>query len=193
MPIDAGGRRTRGALMGAAKTAGLEIGSLRGTVKTGNAIPGGFADLEATLAPSGRSLYIEVKAPVCLTVNLSILRPAGRPAGGAACVSPGKTQPRRARPRRVGDGCRQVSRPTISGEQEGPWLSASRRFSVSQDQIELAPEARRGGLSPRFLRGSPRPQRMAGSAARDFGYAWIKANWIEIGLPLEAVERHCGP
>ena len=78
MPIDAGGRRARGALMGAAKTAGLEIGSLA-SVKTGNAIPGGFADLEATLAPSGRSLYIEVKAPVCLTVNLSILRPAGKP------------------------------------------------------------------------------------------------------------------
>lgn len=75
-PIDAGGRRARGAMIGAAKNAGISIGHLA-SVKTGGAIPKGFADLESTLAPSGRSLYIEVKAPAWYSVNMVIVRPAG--------------------------------------------------------------------------------------------------------------------
>ena len=63
--IDAGGRRARGQLAAAAKTAGLDIGKLP-HLKTGNGIPKGFADIEATLAPDGRSLYIEVKQPRCI-------------------------------------------------------------------------------------------------------------------------------
>lgn len=75
-PIDAGGRRARGVLMGVAKNAGINIGRLAG-VKTGNAIPKGFADLEATLAPSGRSLYIEIKAPAWCDQGRRFLRSAG--------------------------------------------------------------------------------------------------------------------
>jgi hypothetical protein len=78
VPIDAGGRRARGRMIGAAKNAGINIGELA-NVKTGSAIPSGFADLEATLAPSGRALYIECKAPAWCSATLAILRPAGVP------------------------------------------------------------------------------------------------------------------
>jgi hypothetical protein len=78
VPIDAGGRRQRGRMMGAAKAAGMDLGGIQ-NVKTGRAIPKGFADLEATLAPEGRSLYIEVKAPRWIGANGEILRPAGKP------------------------------------------------------------------------------------------------------------------
>ena len=63
--IDAGGRRARGQMVAAAKSAGLEVGHLA-HLKTGDGIPKGFADIEATLAPDGRALYIEVKRPRCL-------------------------------------------------------------------------------------------------------------------------------
>lgn len=78
VPIDAGGRRARGVMMGAAKNAGISIGELA-SVKTGSAIPKGFADLEATLAPSGRSLYIELKAPAWCNENMRTKRLAGAP------------------------------------------------------------------------------------------------------------------
>lgn len=76
VPIDAGGRRQRGRMMGAAKAAGIELAGVQ-NVKTGRAIPAGFSDLEATLAPNGRSLYIEVKAPAWLDANKKIIRRAG--------------------------------------------------------------------------------------------------------------------
>jgi hypothetical protein len=78
VPIDAGGRRQRGRMMGAAKAAGMNLRGIQ-NVKTGHAIPKGFADLEATLAPEGRSLYIEVKAPRWIDENGSVIRPAGKP------------------------------------------------------------------------------------------------------------------
>ena len=78
VPIDAGGRRARGRMIGAAKNAGINIGHLA-SVKTGSAIPSGFADIEATLAPSGRALYIECKAPAWISPTLAIVRGAGIP------------------------------------------------------------------------------------------------------------------
>lgn len=75
-PIDAGGRRARGAMMAAGKAAGISVGALC-SVKTGGAIPKGFADLESTLAPDGRSLYIEVKAPMWCDVSMKVIRQAG--------------------------------------------------------------------------------------------------------------------
>ena len=78
VPIDAGGRRQRGRMMGAAKAAGINLGGIQ-NVKTGRAIPKGFADLEATLAPEGRSLYIEVKAPRWIGAAGEVIRPAGKP------------------------------------------------------------------------------------------------------------------
>ena len=78
VPIDAGGRRQRGRMMGAAKAAGIDLAGIQ-HVKTGAAIPAGFADLDATLAPEGRSLYIEVKAPAWLDSKRQIIRRAGQP------------------------------------------------------------------------------------------------------------------
>jgi hypothetical protein len=80
VPIDAGGRRQRGRMMGAAKAAGVNLAGIQ-NVKTGAAIPSGFSDLEATLAPIGRSLYIEVKAPAWIDVDNKVLRRAGKPSG----------------------------------------------------------------------------------------------------------------
>lgn len=74
--IDAGGKRARGRMMGAARAAGIELHGVQ-NVKTGGAIPAGFADLEATLAPDGRALYIEVKAPAWIDGRGKILRNAG--------------------------------------------------------------------------------------------------------------------
>jgi hypothetical protein len=76
--IDAGGRRQRGRMMGAAKRAGIDLGAVS-TLRTWYSIPAGFSDLEATLAPEGRSLYIEVKAPAWLDVKKKIIRRAGQP------------------------------------------------------------------------------------------------------------------
>ena len=74
--IDAGGRRQRGRMMGAAKKAGVDLATIS-NAKTWYAIPAGFADLEATLAPHGRALYIEVKAPAWIDAKHNILRRAG--------------------------------------------------------------------------------------------------------------------
>lgn len=76
--IDAGGRRQRGRMMAAAKSAGINLAGIQ-NAKTGAAIPSGFSDLEATLAPDGRSLYVEVKAPAWLDANAKVIRRAGQP------------------------------------------------------------------------------------------------------------------
>jgi hypothetical protein len=76
VPIDAGGKRQRGRFMGAARDAGVDLGGIENT-KTGRAIPAGFADLEATLAPDGRAMYIEVKAPLWINATEAIVRSAG--------------------------------------------------------------------------------------------------------------------
>jgi hypothetical protein len=77
-PIDAGGRRIRGRMIATAESYGLELGAVA-NVKVGRGIPAGFADLEATLAPSGRALYIEVKAPAWLDREGKEIRAAGKP------------------------------------------------------------------------------------------------------------------
>lgn len=76
--IDAGGRRARGVMMARAKASGVAIGKLA-NVKVGSAIPAGYADLEGTLAPSGRSLFIEVKAPAWIDLSGKLKRDAGVP------------------------------------------------------------------------------------------------------------------
>jgi len=76
--IDAGGRRARGRMMAAAKSAGVALAGIQ-NVKTGSAIPAGFADVEATLAPDGRALYIEIKAPAWINSDGSLIRRAGKP------------------------------------------------------------------------------------------------------------------
>jgi hypothetical protein len=75
--IDAGGRRQRGRMMGAAKKAGIDLAGIS-NVKTWYSIPAGFADLEATLAPMGRALYIEVKAPMWIDANRKTIRFEGK-------------------------------------------------------------------------------------------------------------------
>ncbi|MGH9728444.1 MAG: hypothetical protein ACRD4V_07620 [Candidatus Acidiferrales bacterium] len=74
--IDAGGRKQRGRMMGAAKKSGVDLSAIS-TVKTWYSIPAGFADLAGTLAPDGRSLYIEVKAPAWVGSNGHVIRRAG--------------------------------------------------------------------------------------------------------------------
>lgn len=76
VPIDAGGRKQRGRMMGAARSAGIDLAGIQ-NVKVGGAIPAGYADLEGTLAPDGVSLYIEVKCPVLLNSKKKIVRASG--------------------------------------------------------------------------------------------------------------------
>jgi hypothetical protein len=76
--VDAGGRRARGRVAAMASSLGLETGRLA-AARTGGEIPRGFSDLEATLAPSGRALYIEVKAPAWCDQGRRFLRSAGAP------------------------------------------------------------------------------------------------------------------
>lgn len=76
--IDAGGRRQRGRMMGAAKKSGIDLSGISNS-KTWYSIPAGFADIAGTLAPDGRSLYIEVKAPAWLGSNGHVIRRAGTP------------------------------------------------------------------------------------------------------------------
>jgi hypothetical protein len=78
VPIDAGGRRQRGRMMGAAKKSGIDLAAIS-NAKTWYSIPAGFSDLEATLAPAGRSLYVEVKAPAWLDGKKKVIRRAGQP------------------------------------------------------------------------------------------------------------------
>ena len=58
--IDAGGKKTRGLMLSRAKQSGQPVDVALMSTKTDLK---GFPDLEATLAPEGRALYIEVKAP----------------------------------------------------------------------------------------------------------------------------------
>lgn len=76
VPIDAGGRRQRGRMIRAAADRGIDLRGVRAT--SGGEIPSGFADLSGTLAPNGRSLYIEVKAPAWLDANRKVIRKAGQ-------------------------------------------------------------------------------------------------------------------
>jgi hypothetical protein len=76
VPIDAGGRRHRGRMVKAAQSQGIDITGVR--APTGGEIPSGFSDIEATLAPTGRSLYIEVKAPAWLDEKRKVIRRAGQ-------------------------------------------------------------------------------------------------------------------
>lgn len=78
VPIDAGGRKQRGRFMGAARRAGVDLCGAQ-NVKTGGAIPSGYSDLEGTLAPHGKGLYIEVKAPAHIGKDDKVIRPAGKP------------------------------------------------------------------------------------------------------------------
>ena len=48
-------------------------------MKTWYSIPAGFSDLEGTLAPAGRSLYIEVKSPAWIDSRKKVIRRAGAP------------------------------------------------------------------------------------------------------------------
>jgi hypothetical protein len=73
--IDAGGRRHRGRMIKAAQAQGIDLSGMRAS--TGGEIPAGFSDLEATLAPTGRSLYIEVKAPAWIDEKRKVIRRAG--------------------------------------------------------------------------------------------------------------------
>lgn len=74
--IDAGGRKQRGRMMSAARVRGIQLAGLE-NIKTG-AIPEGWPDIEATLAPNGRALFIEVKAPAWINGKGKIIRAAGR-------------------------------------------------------------------------------------------------------------------
>jgi hypothetical protein len=75
--IDAGGKRSRGQMLAIAKKNGLLASAMRPLInmRTGSAFPEGFSDIEATLAPGGKALYIEVKAPEWLHPK----RAAGQP------------------------------------------------------------------------------------------------------------------
>ena len=67
--IDAGGKKTRGLLMSRAKQWG---GTFDPTLLSTKTDLKGFPDLEATLAPDGRALYIEVKAPEWIEPTMEI-------------------------------------------------------------------------------------------------------------------------
>lgn len=82
IPIDAGVEHVRGAvynrLLRQTKLLPGEIMSiLRGGI--GSELPPGHSDLAATLAPEGRSLYIEVKAPAWINERGKIVRSAEKP------------------------------------------------------------------------------------------------------------------
>ena len=76
--IDAGQKRARGRVMAAAKAIGISHKSLI-AYKAGG-LPAGYSDLEATLAPNGLGLFIEVKAPAWIDPrSKSVIREAGKP------------------------------------------------------------------------------------------------------------------
>jgi hypothetical protein len=77
--IDAGMKRARGRVIAAARTRGIDARELV-AFKSGG-LPAGFPDLHATLAPSGVSLYIEVKAPAWIDPDKPsrIISEAGKP------------------------------------------------------------------------------------------------------------------
>ena len=76
--IDAGCKRERRTLISRALSSGISIRDLAdGAI--GSSLPPGHSDLAATLAPEGRSLYIEVKAPAWIDGSGHVVRCAGRP------------------------------------------------------------------------------------------------------------------
>ena len=68
-------------------------------------------------------------------------------------------------------------------------MSASRRFSVSQDQIELRPKLGEAVYLLDFFTDHQTSADGWVYYGRDFGYAWIKANWIN-APPLGTMKRH---
>lgn len=77
--IDSGMKRARGRILARAKEHGLDAREL---VKfTAGGLPAGFPDLHGTLAPNGRSLYIEVKAPAWIDPDdkKKLISEAGKP------------------------------------------------------------------------------------------------------------------
>jgi hypothetical protein len=76
--IDAGQKRARGRVMAAAKAIGVDPRRLV-EYKSGG-LPVGYSDLEATLAPDGVGLFIEVKAPAWIDpTTKNVIREAGKP------------------------------------------------------------------------------------------------------------------
>jgi hypothetical protein len=77
--IDAGMKRARGRVIAAAKTRGIDAREIAAFRSGG--LPAGFSDLHATLAPSGVSLYIEVKAPAWIDPDepSRLISEAGKP------------------------------------------------------------------------------------------------------------------
>jgi hypothetical protein len=69
--IDAGGKKTRGMMLARAKDSGAAFNPALMSTKTDLK---GFPDLEATLAPEGRALYIEVKAPEWIEPDRTLYR-----------------------------------------------------------------------------------------------------------------------
>jgi len=75
--VDAGGKRARGRLAAAARHRGVNIGDLPNI--TTPEIQKGWADIEATLAPDGRALFIEVKHPRWVDGCGKTIRQEGQP------------------------------------------------------------------------------------------------------------------
>ena len=75
--IDAGCKRERRTMISRALQLGFDRRSFDGSI--GSELPAGHSDLAATLAPEGRSLYIEVKAPAWIDERGKVVRSAGQP------------------------------------------------------------------------------------------------------------------
>jgi hypothetical protein len=75
--IDAGAKRLRGHLFHELRRRGTQFDerALAGAPLEGG-LPAGFSDLEATLAPNGRALYIECKAPAWIAIDGRVMRSA---------------------------------------------------------------------------------------------------------------------
>jgi hypothetical protein len=77
--IDAGMRRARGRMIAKALEQGQDVRKIAG-FSTGVEIPAGYCDLSGSLAPDGKGLFIEVKAPAWIDPNTKkVIREAGKP------------------------------------------------------------------------------------------------------------------
>ena len=74
--IDAGLKTARRKFISKALAFGLDGTSFKGGLAE---LPAGHSDLAGTLAPAGRSLYIEVKAPAWIDERGKVIRSAGKP------------------------------------------------------------------------------------------------------------------